>query len=272
MSQGSLRPMTVGNVVSAGLVLYRSNLKTYFLQSLLAHVWILLPIYGWAKCAEIHGRISRLAYQELISKPETVRSATDNTSPRMWSFLGVAFGVGLRILGLYLLIYLAVIVAFIVASVALGQQGGAVVGVLLAAILLIVGIIVVIRFYSRWVIAEVPLAVESDIRGGGSSIDRSWELTEGAVGRIQYIVVVAFLVTLPLQIVTGYVPSLFQLRFPDPNTAQYWIVYFISLAFSLLGGAMIMPFWQAIKAVIYYDLRSRREGLDFQLRDRRPLK
>jgi hypothetical protein len=29
----------------------------------------------------------------------------------------------------------------------------------------------------------------------------------------------------------------------------------------------VMPFWQSIKAVIYYDLRSRREGLGLQLRD-----
>jgi hypothetical protein len=31
----------------------------------------------------------------------------------------------------------------------------------------------------------------------------------------------------------------------------------------------MMPFWQAIKAVIYYDLRSRREGLGLQVRDSR---
>lgn len=27
-----------------------------------------------------------------------------------------------------------------------------------------------------------------------------------------------------------------------------------------------MPFWQALKAVLYFDLRSRREGLGLQLR------
>jgi hypothetical protein len=33
---------------------------------------------------------------------------------------------------------------------------------------------------------------------------------------------------------------------------------------------VILPLWQIIKAVIYYDLRGRREGLGLQLRDRGP--
>ena len=41
----------------------------------------------------------------------------------------------------------------------------------------------------------------------------------------------------------------------------------IILALSFASGAVVLPFWQAIKAVIYYDLRSRREGLGLKLRD-----
>jgi hypothetical protein len=268
MSQSSIRPLSVGNVVSAGMVLYRSNLKTYFQLALIAYLWVLLPIYGWAKFCAIHGLMSRLAYQELVDKPESVNTARSRIDPNLWSFLGVGFGVAIRLMGLYLLLYFGLFLAFIIPATALGQQPSAIiVGGLLAFILLVVGIIMVIRFYSRWFIAEVPLAVEEEISGGSQSIDRSWELTKNAVGRIQYIIVVAFLVTLPIQIVTGYIPSFFQIGL-DPGTSAYWIVYFISLAFSLLGGALVLPFWQAIKAVIYYDLCSRREGLDLRLRDR----
>jgi hypothetical protein len=32
-------------------------------------------------------------------------------------------------------------------------------------------------------------------------------------------------------------------------------------------GALFAPFWQSIKAVIYYDLLSRKEGLGIELRD-----
>jgi hypothetical protein len=41
----------------------------------------------------------------------------------------------------------------------------------------------------------------------------------------------------------------------------------VLFAVSILSGALIMPFWQVIKAVIYYDVRARREGFGLQLRD-----
>lgn len=267
MSQSSIRPLSVGNVVSTGLVLYRSHLKSYFKLAIAAYLWIFIPIYGWAKYCAIHGLLSRLVFAELIDKPETVSMARSRIDPRLWSFLGVGFGVGLRLFGLYIGLYLMLILVIGVSVGVLGQISGSIAGILAAFLVLIVGIIAIIRFYSGWFVAEVPLAVEEEISGGGQSISRSWQLSKEDVGRIQYIIVVAFLVTLPLQIVTGYIPSIFLSRF-EPGSSSYWIVYAISLVFSFLGGAMVMPFWQAIKAVIYYDLRSRREGLDLQLRDR----
>ncbi|MEI6063817.1 MAG: hypothetical protein WCQ26_04435 [Pseudanabaena sp. ELA748] len=44
MTRAPLRPLSIGNVVSTGLVLYRSNLKTYFLIALRAYLWISLPL------------------------------------------------------------------------------------------------------------------------------------------------------------------------------------------------------------------------------------
>jgi len=40
------------------------------------------------------------------------------------------------------------------------------------------------------------------------------------------------------------------------------------LLLSFASGALVTPFWQAMKAIIYYDLRSRKEGLDLQMRKR----
>ncbi|MFB2835859.1 DUF975 domain-containing protein [Floridanema evergladense] len=267
MSQSSIRPLGVGNVVSAGLVMYRSNLKTYLKLSITAYLWLLIPIYGWAKYCAIHGLIARLAFCELINKPETESAARDRIDPRLWSFLGVGFGVGLRLLGLYILWYLALLAVVLLPISVLGTQTGVFIGIIVGLAVFIVGIIMIIRFYSRWFVAEVPLAVEESTTTGSQSIDRSWDLTKDAVGKIQYIIVVAFLVTIPIQIVTGYIPSFFQAG-TEPGTSAYATAQMISLLLSLVGGAIIMPFWQAVKAVIYYDLRSRREGLDLRLRDR----
>jgi hypothetical protein len=51
----------------------------------------------------------------------------------------------------------------------------------------------------------------------------------------------------------------------NPIFSIIFLVLIVGLSFS--GGALIVPFWQTVKAVVYYDLRSRREGLGLQLRD-----
>ena len=88
-SSSSIQPLSIGNVVSAGVRLYRSHLKTYLKLALIAHLWALVPIYGWAKYAAISGLISRLAFGELTYQPESVEEARSHVNPRFWSFFAV---------------------------------------------------------------------------------------------------------------------------------------------------------------------------------------
>ena len=260
-SSGQIQPLSIGNVVSAAVRLYRSHLKTYLNLAAIAHLWVLVPVYGWAKYAAISGLISRLAFGELIYQPESVQTARSHVNPRLWSFLRVAFQVGISLAVIYLGL---AIVGGVVASligVALGSSG-IIVTIIVTAGIILLGLT---WFYSRWIVAEVPLAVEENINGG-ESVARSWELTKASAFRIQGIVLVAFIVTLPLVFVLNYIPSLFLIRL-EPGTAIYSIVYLISVIGSLIGGVLVMPFWQALKAVLYLDLRSRREGLGLQLRE-----
>ncbi|MBE8968324.1 hypothetical protein IQ277_19495 [Nostocales cyanobacterium LEGE 12452] len=268
-SSGQIQPLSIGNVVSAAVRLYRSHLKTYLNLAAIAHLWVLVPVYGWAKYAAISGLISRLAFGELIYQPESVQTARSHVNPRLWSFLRVAFQVAISLLIIYLGLaivggVLAGLIGVALAGI-LGSSGIIVVTTL--AIIVTAGIILLglTWFYSRWIVAEVPLAVEENINGG-ESVARSWDLTKASVFRIQGIVLVAFIVTLPLVFVLNYIPNLFLIRL-EPGTAIYSIVYIISLIGSLIGGVLVMPFWQALKAVLYLDLRSRREGLGLQLRE-----
>ncbi|MBE9238556.1 hypothetical protein IQ227_21660 [Anabaena aphanizomenioides LEGE 00250] len=263
-------PLSIGNVVSAGVRLYRSHLKKYLQLALIAHLWVLVPIYGWAKYAAISGLISRLAFGELTNQPEPLPDARDRVEPLLWSFWGIYFRVTLYLLLVYLGLAIAggiVIGLFAgVLSVILGT-GGAIITTALVAVLMVIIIVAGLTwFYARWVIAEVPLAVEENINGA-ESVNRSWELTKASAFRIQGVVIVAGIVTLPIVFLFNYLPSLFLLAL-EPGSLIYGLVYFISMLISLLGGMFVMPFWQSIKAVIYYDLRSRREGLGLQLRNR----
>lgn len=272
--QQPMGPLSVGNVVSAAIVLYRSHLKTYLKLALLAHLWILVPIYGWAQYTAISGLISRLAFCELTNQPESVDSARNYIKPRMWSFLRVTFQVILMLMGIYIglliIFYLGILlVGFTLGGILNNLLGNPIATVIMIGILglvFFVGFIYGLIWYiSRWLVAEVPLAVEERINGK-QSIKRSWELTKNSVRRIQGVVLVAFLVTLPLMILTGYLPQIFLISLERGSTL-FQSVYFISLLTSLIGGILVLPFWQAIKAVLYYDLRSRREGFGLRVRD-----
>ncbi|MEH1843874.1 MAG: hypothetical protein V7L25_02375 [Nostoc sp.] len=268
-SPGQIQPLSVGNVVSAAVRLYRSHLKTYLKLALIAHLWIIVPIYGWAKYAAISGLISRLAFGELIYQPESVQTASSHVNPRLWSFLRVGFQVGISLLLIYFGLAFAGGILATLLGVALGRIFGSSTGIIVATTSVIIVTVIVLleltRFYSRWVVAEVPLAVEENINGS-ESVARSWELTKASVLRIQGVVLVAFVVTLPLVFVLNYIPSLFLLKL-EQGSIIYGIVYFISWIGSLVGGVFVMPFWQALKAVLYLDLRTRREGLGLQLRE-----
>ncbi|MEQ9355839.1 hypothetical protein [Coleofasciculus chthonoplastes] len=302
----SMGPLSVGNVVSAGLVLYRSHLQMYLSVALIATlwlapaniiffllssawsgiaspflpswllflIWIPLMIFGLSKYLVNSALISRLAFGELISQPERMSDARGQLNARNWSFFRIAFQVGLLLVLVYIaLAIVAVLVAVILRIIIDLVLGGlfanpftrsivaTIIGGVIAVVILLGGLT---WFFARWLIAEVPLAVEEEVNGK-QSIDRSWELSKNSAFRIQGVVLITFLVTLPILILTGYAPQIFLLQL-EPGSSLYWMVYLVSFIASLVGGILVLPFWQAIKAVVYYDLRSRREGLGMQLR------
>src|SRR4028119_1284519 len=87
-SSGQTGPLSVGNVVSASLRIYRDHFKSYLGLALVASLWLFVPIIGWAKYSAILGLISRLAFGEVREMPETVSDARREVDPREWSFFG----------------------------------------------------------------------------------------------------------------------------------------------------------------------------------------
>jgi len=275
----SFQPLSVGNVVSAGVRLYRSNLKRYLILVLRSYLWSFVPVYGWAKSVEISGRISRLAYQELINQPETLTEAYQKTDRQILNFLVAGLLMGLINLGLVIAFFVgygvfSVLSFLVVAGFTRGAATDAV-GVVVSLfvglaflVFLLVAFLIWLRIFSRLFIYEVPLAIEEGL-DGASTIGRSWTLTKGSVGRVQLIVLVAGLITYMVLSPATFLMFLFigvtSSNPDDPTAGLFFLLFYGAI---LLGSALIHPFWQAIKAVVYYDLRSRREGLGLELRDR----
>ena len=265
-----IKPLSVGDVVSAGVRIYRSNLKPYLKLSVFAYLWAIVPVYGWAKYAEISARISRLAFGELTNQPESLSEAERQTSPRKWNFLVAGLLMGLIFSGIYIGVIIAVILLTIIGAVlttiAPSASTAFVPLFILVGILMFIAILIVfIRIFSRFFILEVPLAIEDNL-DGASTLRRSWHLTKGAVGRIQWIVVVAFLITLFIQIPSQVISAVLPTEGVDPAIA--FLSFLVILVVSFVSGILVLPFWQVIKAVVYYDLRARREGFGLNLQRR----
>ena len=316
MSQIPIQPLSVGNVVSSALVLYRSHLKSYLGVAFQVTLWTLIPSFAQLAIGQIQGKINegvalligiawlvldfycvakaytnsaliaRLAFGELISQPETVNSASDSLNSRMWKFLWSKFLVGLLLtlgfIGIYIAFLLSVLLltslsTVIARSVSSSYPILAVIVYLISDLLdiaVFVGFLAgILWFIARFFITELPLAVESNV-GITRTIGRSWELTKGSAFRIVLILSVAGLIVTPfltiaLIPIAFIFPSFQQIvSSPEEYIRSLTPMFTVAALLITIANTFLIPFWQTIKAVVYYDLRSRKEGLDLQLRDR----
>jgi hypothetical protein len=321
-SPSPIRPLNVGNVVSAAFNLYRDHFGSYFGIAFKTTLWVLGPlvlalpiaivafglqnnpglgpflvlgvvawIVGTLFCIARYGAgvasITRLAYGELVEQPESPAAALRFTQSRQWAFLRASFFAGLIILAGYLAgLVLWFVFSFVMAIVfammggLMGRSGGfnpaAMIGVVLAVVVGIGGLIAwLLGLYwlmARVYLSQVPLAIEANVTAI-ESVNRSWQLTQKNVWRLVVILIIALLITLPLIILNFIVQNalggVVAGFYPDrAGLAFNVILSLISTIVGQLPGILVVPFTQSLHAVIYADLRSRREGTDLSLRDR----
>ncbi|MEQ8755704.1 MAG: hypothetical protein RID09_19610 [Coleofasciculus sp. G1-WW12-02] len=270
-----MKPLSVGNVVSASLRLYRDRFKLYFGLAFQAFLWGIVPIYGWAKFYQIQGIISRHAVSEFAEQPETIDSIRTQLNPKMWDFWIAQILIGLISFGVnFALSILSVIIVsiptMIVSTVFPDNVTLVAILNILGLVINVVSLFIFIWVYSHFCIAELPLAVEPGM-SSTSCLDRSWQLTKGLVIQITGVITVAFLITIPLGVlafipIVLIIPSLFMAPSPEALISSLGVLIPLTFIMIILAGLLVMPFWQIIKAVIYYDLRNRREGMGLQLR------
>ncbi|MGD2179580.1 DUF975 domain-containing protein [Lusitaniella coriacea] len=283
LSNEPVYPLSIGNIISASLRIYRDHFKLYFSLAFKAYLWIFVPVYGWAKWSALNALIARLAFGEVREQPETVSEAQNSVDPKMWNIFlagilvnlifGGFFILGIIIFAIFFAVLAGIIAGFGTALGSASSQGGiiAIVALSLFGILVFIGFMFgYLWLYTHLSIFELPIVIEENV-DSTSSISRSWKLTEGFVTRLQLLFVVAFLVTLPIsifvQVISSASQAILMAIFQDSPTAFLFPYYLVVIIISVLSGSLVIPFWQSIKAVIYYDLRSRKEGLGLQIRD-----
>ncbi|VEP17175.1 conserved membrane hypothetical protein [Hyella patelloides LEGE 07179] len=271
-----MKPLSVGNVVTAGLRIYRDHFKEYFGLAFIAYLWVFIPIYGWAKFSAINSLISRLAYGEATNKPELIKDARRHIKSRMWGFLIAGILVGLA----SLMGFIFLLLIFGAISILTAFIGGEdmIVGIIIGIVSTLTGLFILFFgttwLISRFLIFDLPLAIEENMTPL-KSIKRGWMLTKGSVLRLQLIIFVSFLISLPISIFTNIFTNILsfiltQIAFSDTvslNSNLSILFVLAQILIILSSAALVVPFWQSIKAVIYYDLLVRKEGLGLDLED-----
>ncbi|URR34996.1 RDD family protein [Thermosynechococcus sp. HN-54] len=294
--------LSSGNVVTIALELYRRQGDRYFLLSLFAHAWfflltiaavlsvgvtliiggflagavndtlpflwltgigllVALPLYlfGWTRLMASGALLSRRIYIVLTALEESESAARSLIFPKMLNYLLATLLVGVILLLVYVVLgaigYLIYLVGW--PLVQLVQQNTPtepastllfltfVLGVLL---LLLLALLVITYFTARLSLVDVVLALEPECTPV-KAVQRSWQLTQGQAWHTLTVFFVASLATIPANILGSIINS----------------VMIIPVA-GLFVAVLLLPLWQGIKAVLYWDLRVRNEGAAFQVR------
>jgi len=262
-----MKPLSVGNVVSAGLRIYRDNFKKYYRLALIGSLWALIPIYGTAKFYAHQALIARLAYGEVTEQPESIQDAYRPIKGRMWSFLGAALLVSLRFILAYILGGLAIALVVGVLGMALSFLGvvGSVLSVLLSIAVFVLFFGYLIRLFASFSATELLLSTNENMNAS-ESLRGSQELTKGYLKNLVLIYLISSLVSFPILgiiFTVQILPAFLQDASPIFNSGLFTI---FKLVFNSITTALILPFWQSVKAVLYYDLKVRREGMGLDLR------
>jgi hypothetical protein len=185
--------------------------------------------------------------------------------PRIFAVIGLAVLVPLV---MPFLIFLAVLPGIIVLFIP-GGTAVTVIGVLLIVVGAVIGVLTCLALYlSFWAVAAPALLLEQI--GVFAALARSTRLVRGSFWRVLGIGLLTAVITsiirqlfvLPFSLIgallssttsdsDGFVSSLIQLLVSDIGT--------------ILAGAVLYPFAAGVSALLYLDLRMRREGLDVDL-------
>ncbi len=276
-----MQQLSIGNVINVGIQVYRSHLKLYLKLSLIAHLWLLVPIYGWAKFYTTSALISCWTFGNLINQTESINVTRNRLARRMWSFLllGIlTFLIPLVLAFIFLIIFSLITgIIYTIISGILGinqplNPNNIFENWLFAALIIPTAIIVYMSplwYYLRLFVTDLTLVIENNL-SPFQAIKQSWQLTKEFRKRLLFVILISFSISFPIIVliwqIFGRLLGLIFYNFLRPYLALYSIrVTLLLIILSLATGIIIMPFWQSIKAVVYYDLRCRRENWDLKI-------
>ncbi|WP_207343830.1 hypothetical protein [Arthrobacter sp. E3] len=195
------------------------------------------------------------------------------TRPRVGSLLLLAILYAVATL-LAILVFTGILVALFLAMGLLDNTAGGVLG----AVALALGLSLPFLALGVWIGTKVllaPAAIVVENIGAIAGIKRSWQLTKNNFWRtfgtslLAAIIagVIAGIITTPVSFLAGLIMPMLLGANPTPEQAitQFLIVQAISGVVGAIVGAVTLAFQAGVMALIYVDLRMRRDGFDIAL-------
>jgi membrane-anchored glycerophosphoryl diester phosphodiesterase (GDPDase) len=190
------------------------------------------------------------------------------TWPRFWPLVAWTF-----VASLAMMLAIGLLIGLIVLLVSLG---GGFVGASVAVGILGFLVLIAAVFWLSTKLALVPSGIVLERLGFAAAIRRSWSLTTGYFWKTLGIqLLVAFIVGTVSQVVTTPVSVIFSVvagsldptgsAITDNNITTIVVLYIVLALLSIITSSVTAVAQSATTALIYIDLRMRKEGLDLQL-------
>lgn len=199
------------------------------------------------------GMLTSVVGQAVLGRQATIASTWRQVRPRIWSLLGNAVAIALMILGAFLVCLGPGILVGLLATPA----GGA----LLGSLGILLWIPAVAWIYVTFAVA-VP-AVVLERQRVSAALGRSRRLVRGSWWRVSGILLLAGVITFFLRLVLLIPFGLLQSAITVAGSAL--IGQIVAVLGTLVATAIVSPFNAGVTALLYVDLRMRREGFDLQL-------
>ncbi len=251
---------------------------------LLVVLWLVSGLYCLGRYLANSALIARLAFNDLVQEEETIQEARRYTQSRTWSYLGasllmgILFSVALVVISIIMFLVIGLFaVVFTAAGLSAMSRSSnpvaiffVIIGMLGLFLLFLAGLS---WFGSRFFFYEVPMTLERET-GAVASVGRTWNLGARSNVRLMVVTTLAYLVTIPVQVI-AQVMMFILLIIPqiivDRNTGLSGGLLAMSTVANLVVNFAVivvtLGFWQVVKAVVYFDLRNRSEGMGLVLRN-----
>jgi hypothetical protein len=206
----------------------------------------------------INGILTVSVSRSVLGDKASVRDVWARVSPRVWVLIGWTLLQSLgAVVGIFVLVF-----AVIMITIALAQVSGLLAGVV--AVLLALGAIVIVAWFAvRLLLVPAALALEGARLW--PSVKRIWLLTRGSFWRTLGIYLLATIIVWVISQAIAFPISIVASLIPGLSGASMGTLLVVSVFTGLVGAAIQTIFLGGVAALLYIDLRMRREGLDVQL-------